>query len=66
VSSLLYKEYAFLVYLLRNMGHVSRTLIIENVSGYDFSASMNNVDVHSKSLRGRINEFTPADFLFAA
>ncbi len=58
------KEYAILMYLLKNMGRVvSRTQIIENVWGYDFNPNTNIVDVHIKSLREKITEFTPADFI---
>ncbi|HET6513739.1 MAG TPA: response regulator transcription factor [Thermodesulfovibrionales bacterium] len=58
------KEYAILHYLLRNKGQVlSRTQIIENVWGYDFNPNTNIVDVHIKSLREKINEFIPADFI---
>lgn len=58
------KEYAILLYLLRNKGRVlSRTQIIENVWGYDFNPNTNIVDVHIKSLREKIGEFTPPDFI---
>ncbi len=51
------KEYAILVYLLRNKGRVlSRTQILENVWGYDFNPNTNIVDVHIKSLRERLDE----------
>jgi two-component system OmpR family response regulator len=58
------KEFAILLYLLRNKGRVlSRTQIIENVWGYDFNPTTNIVDVHIKSLREKINEFIPSDFI---
>ena len=58
------KEYAILLYLVRNKGRVlSRTQIIENVWGYDFNPNTNIVDVHIKSIREKINEYTPADFI---
>ena len=58
------KEYAILVYLVRNRGRVlSRTQIIENVWGYDFNPSTNIVDVHIKSLREKIGEFLSPDFI---
>lgn len=58
------KEYAILHYLLRNKGRVlSRTQIIENVWGYDFNPNTNIVDVHIKSLREKIGEHTPSDFI---
>jgi DNA-binding response OmpR family regulator len=51
------KEYAILVYLLRNRGRVlSRTKILENVWGYDFNPNTNIVDVHIKSLREKLCE----------
>lgn len=51
------KEYAILVYLLRNKGRVlSRTQILENIWGYDFNPNTNIVDVHIKSLRERLDE----------
>jgi len=58
------KEYAILLYLLRNKGQaLSRTQIIENVWGYDFNPNTNIVDVHIKSLREKIAEFIPSDFI---
>jgi len=58
------KEYAILLYLLRNKGQaLSRTQIIENVWGYDFNPNTNIVDVHIKSLREKIADFIPSDFI---
>jgi DNA-binding response OmpR family regulator len=58
------KEYAILVYLMRNRGRVlSRIQIIENIWGYDFNPNTNIVDVHIKSLRDKIGEFVPSDFI---
>ena len=58
------KEYAILIYLVRNRGRVlSRTQIIENVWGYDFNPNTNIVDVHIKSLREKIGEFVSPDFI---
>ena len=58
------KEYAILVYLMRNPGRVlSRIQIIENIWGYDFNPNTNIVDVHIKSLRDKIGEFVPSDFI---
>lgn len=58
------KEYAILVYLVRNRGRVlSRTQIIENVWGYDFNPNTNIVDVHIKSLREKIGQFVSPDFI---
>jgi len=51
------KEFSLLEYLLRNKGRVlSRTQIIENVWGYDFTPGTNIVDVHIKSLREKVNK----------
>jgi len=50
------KEFSLLEYLLRNKGRVmSRTQIIENIWGYDFSPGTNIVDVHIKSLREKVD-----------
>jgi len=50
------KEFSLLEYLLRNKHRVlSRTQIIENVWGYDFSPGTNIVDVHIKSLREKVD-----------
>ena len=50
------KEFSLLEYLLRNKGRIlSRTQIIENVWGYDFSPGTNIVDVHIKSLREKVD-----------
>ncbi|MDH4318247.1 MAG: response regulator transcription factor, partial [Desulfobulbaceae bacterium] len=58
------KEYALLEYLLRNRGRVvSRTRITENVWGYDFDSNTNIVDVHIKSLRQKIAEFTDQSYI---
>ena len=53
---LTHKEFSLLEYLLRNKDRIlSRTQIIENVWGYDFSPGTNIVDVHIKSLREKVN-----------
>jgi DNA-binding response OmpR family regulator len=58
------KEYAILVYLLRNRGRVlSRTQILENVWGYDFNPNTNIVDVHIKSLREKLDEASITDLI---
>ena len=50
------KEFSLLEYLLRNKHRVlSRTQIIENVWGYDFSPGTNIVDVHIRSLREKVD-----------
>ena len=54
---LTHKEFSLLEYLLRNKDRIlSRTQIIENVWGYDFSPGTNIVDVHIKSLREKVNK----------
>lgn len=51
------KEYAILMYLVKNKGRVlSRTQILENIWGYDFNPNTNIVDVHINSLRDRLKE----------
>ncbi len=50
------KEFSLLEYLLRNKGRVlSRTQIIENVWGYDFSPGTNIVDVYIRALREKVD-----------
>lgn len=54
------KEFSLLDFLLRNKGRVmSRTQIIENVWGYDFSPGTNIVEVYIKSLRDKIDAGFP-------
>jgi DNA-binding response OmpR family regulator len=49
------KEFALLSYFMRNQGRVlSRTLIAENVWGYDFDTETNVIDVYVNYLRGKI------------
>ena len=51
------KEFAILMYLIKNKGRVlSRTQILENIWGYDFNPNTNIVDVHINSLRERLKE----------
>lgn len=58
------KEYAVLEYLLQNRGRiVTRTQIIDNVWGYDFDSNTNLVDVHIKSLRKKIAEFSDQAYI---
>jgi len=53
---LTHKEFSLLEYLLRNKDRIlSRTQIIENVWGYDFTPGTNIVDVHIKSLREKVD-----------
>ncbi len=58
------KEYAILVYLVRNKGRiVSRTQILENIWGYDFDPSTNIVDVQIKSLRKKLGQFSSQKYI---
>lgn len=50
------REYALLAYFLRNQGRVlSRTMIAENVWGYDFDTGTNVIDVYVNYLRNKID-----------
>ncbi|MBI5700941.1 response regulator transcription factor [Candidatus Saganbacteria bacterium] len=50
-------EFKLLKYLMRNPNKVvSKTLILENVWGYDFSPESNIVDVYIKYLRDKIDK----------
>jgi DNA-binding response OmpR family regulator len=54
------KEFAILMYLVKNKGRVlSRTQILENIWGYDFNPNTNLVDVHIKSLREKLKQYCP-------
>jgi DNA-binding response OmpR family regulator len=58
------KEYALLIYLLRNRGRaVSRVRLLADVWGYDFNPSTNLVDVHVKSLREKLGQFSRTNFI---
>jgi len=58
------KEYAILEYLVRAKDCVvSRTQILENVWGYDFDPTTNVVDVHIKSIRKKLEELTPKEYI---
>jgi DNA-binding response OmpR family regulator len=58
------KEYALLIYLLRNRGRaVSRTKLLSDVWGYDFNPSTNVVDVHIKSLREKLGVHSKTHFI---
>ena len=51
------KEYDLLLYLLSNPGQVlTRSLILEQVWGWDFSGGTRTVDVHIRWLREKIEE----------
>jgi heavy metal response regulator len=50
------REYALLAYFMRNQGRVlSRTMIAENVWGYDFDTETNVIDVYVNYLRKKID-----------
>ncbi|MBI5638824.1 MAG: response regulator transcription factor [Nitrospirae bacterium] len=58
------KEYALLLYLLKNKGNaVSRPEILAHVWGYDFNPNTNFVDVHIKSLRVKLGQFSKTNFI---
>ncbi len=55
------KEYAILIYLLKNRGKaISRTQMLADIWGYDFNPNTNFVDVHIKSLREKLGQFSSA------
>ena len=50
------KEFLLLEYLMRNAGQIlTRTMILEQVWGYNFDTSSNIIDVHINHLRGKID-----------
>lgn len=58
------KEYAVLLYLLKNKGQaISRSQMLAHVWGYDFNPNTNFVDVHIKSLREKLGQFTSVQFI---
>lgn len=58
------KEYAVLLYLLKNKGQaISRSQMLAHVWGYDFNPNTNFVDVHIKSLREKLGQFSPEQFI---
>ncbi len=58
------KEYAILVYLLKNRGKViSRAQMLSDIWGYDFNPNTNFVDVHIKSLREKLGQFSSFPFI---
>ena len=57
-------EFRLLKYLMENSNHVvTKTLILENVWGYDFSPESNVVDVYIKYLRDKIDKGFKASFI---
>jgi heavy metal response regulator len=54
------KEFLLLEYLMRNTGHIlTRTMILEQVWGYNFDTSSNVIDVHINHLRRKIDSAFP-------
>ena len=57
-------EFRLLKYLMENSSHVvTKTLILENVWGYDFSPESNVVDVYIKYLRDKIDKGFKTSFI---
>ena len=58
------KEFQLLEYLMRNEGQIlTRTMILENVWGYDFDTSSNIIDVHINRLRSKIEKGFPENYI---
>ncbi len=58
------KEYSLLQYLMKNRGRVlTRTMISENVWGYDFDTFTNVIDVHINALREKIDKGFPVGLI---
>jgi DNA-binding response OmpR family regulator len=58
------KEYAILIYLLKNRGKViSRAQMLSDIWGYDFNPNTNFVDVHIKSLREKLGQLSSFPFI---
>ncbi len=54
------KEFLLLEYLMRNAGQIlTRTMILEQVWGYNFDPSSNVIDVHINHLRRKIDSDLP-------
>ncbi len=51
------KEFKLLLYMLKNTGQVlTRTMILEQVWGYDFDPGSNVIDVHVNRLRTKVDK----------
>ena len=51
------KEFLLLEYLMRNNGQIlTRTMILENIWGYNFDTGSNIIDVHINHLRRKIDK----------
>ncbi|MCX5902512.1 MAG: response regulator transcription factor [Proteobacteria bacterium] len=58
------KEFSLLEYLMRNAGQIlTRTMILEQVWGYDFDTSSNIIDVHINRLRMKIDKDFPSKII---
>ena len=58
------KEFLLLEYLMRNAGQIlTRTMILEQVWGYNFDPSSNVIDVHINHLRGKIDSNSPTKLI---
>jgi DNA-binding response OmpR family regulator len=54
------KEFLLLEYLMRNTGQIlTRTMILEQVWGYNFDTASNVIDVHINHLRRKIDSDLP-------
>ncbi len=54
------KEFMLLEYLMQNAGQIlTRTMILDQVWGYDFDPSTNIIDVHINRLRNKIDRDFP-------
>jgi DNA-binding response OmpR family regulator len=54
------KEFLLLEYLMRNAGQIlTRTMILEQVWGYNFDTASNVIDVHINHLRRKIDSDLP-------
>jgi len=59
------REFRVLEYLMRHAGHVvTRTMLLENVWGYDFDPQTNVIDVHISRLRNKIDKNFDRPLLF--
>jgi heavy metal response regulator len=58
------KEFLLLEYLMRNAGQIlTRTMILEQVWGYNFDTSSNIIDVHINHLRRKVDDDFPVKLI---
>ena len=58
------KEFLLLEYLMRNAGQIlTRTMILENIWGYNFDTDSNIIDVHINHLRNKIDKNFPSKLI---